>query len=180
MFRYLYENFIQRALRRAARSRFVPALTGLLALVQTATLSLPVTAVVVPAVLIARPQWKSIVLQAAFGSALGATLLVMVFHDWGWQAINAAFPTLLGSPAGQHVVAWVGKWGLLGLFAIAALPVPQAPALVFFALGQPVALQILVALLAGKLIKYGVVAGATVLFPEKFGALIMRRVSRRR
>lgn len=168
MLRYLLESPIQRLLLRAKRDAYVPALAGATAFVLTATMSAPVTAVIVPAVLIARSRWKGIVLQAAFGSAIGATLLVILFHAWGWSQIHAAFPAMLESPSWLRVIGWVGRWGVIGLFAVAALPLPQTPALVFFALGRHAEVEVLLAILAGKMIKYGVVAGAVLVFPERF------------
>lgn len=168
MLRFLLEGPIERALDRANRGPFVPALTGSIAFLLTVTMTVPVTAVLIPAVLVARRVWKSIVMLAAFGSAAGATILVLVFHSWGWNQIHAAFPTMLESQSWLRVIAWVGEWGAFGLFAVAALPLPQTPALLFFALAERAGTEVMLAVLAGKLVKYGVVAAAVRFFPERF------------
>ena len=71
------------------------------------------------------------------GSALGATLLVLLFHHLGWAQLHALFPAMLDSPGWQRAVAWTGDYGVIALFAIAALPLPQTPALIFFAITEP-------------------------------------------
>lgn len=172
MLRYLFQNPVLRVLRRAEKGPFVPVLAGIAAMLLTATMTLPVTTVLLPAVLIARSRWKSVVLQAAFGSAIGATFLVSAFHNWGWDQVHAAFPAMLESPTWSNVIEWVRRWGVLALFAVAALPLPQTPALIFFALSPHSMAQVLIAILAGKLLKYGVLAFATVRFPERFRGVL--------
>jgi len=168
MLRYLVAGRIERALARHGQSAYVPILAGALAFLCTATMSVPVTAVVVPAVLLARRRWKAIVLCAALGSALGATLLVSVFQHWAWDEIYAVFPEMRESRSWLRVTGWVARWGVPALFFVAALPLPQTPALIFLAVGQQPEEQVLLAMLAGKLMKYGAVAAAVLAFPERF------------
>ncbi len=168
MLRYLIAGRIERAVLRHGRGPLTPVLAGALAFLCTATMSVPVTAVIVPAVLVARRRWKAIVLLAALGSALGATLLVAIFQYWGWDQIYAMLPEMRESPSWLRVTGWVARWGVPALFVVAALPLPQTPALIFLALGQQPEGQILLAILGGKLIKYGAVAVAVRAFPERF------------
>jgi membrane protein YqaA with SNARE-associated domain len=169
MLRFLLASRVERAIVRAARGPFVPPLAGVLAFALTATMTVPVTAVIVPAVLVARHRAKWIVLLAALGSALGATLLFAVFHHWGWDQVYAVFPEMQQSKAWLGVIDWVDRWGVPALFAVAALPLPQTPALIVLALGPHATATVLIAILAGKLVKYGVVAAAVAAFPERFG-----------
>ncbi len=169
MLRYLIAERIERTLLRHGRGAATPLLAGVLAFVCTATMSVPVTAVIVPAVLVARRRWKAIVLLAALGSALGATLLVGIFQHWGWDQVYTAFPEMRESRSWLRVTGWVARWGVPALFVVAALPLPQTPALIFLAVGQEPEVQVLLAILAGKLIKYTVVAAAVLAFPERFG-----------
>lgn len=177
--RQFLHRHTERLLRGVAHSPLLPLLTGALAFVQTLTFSVPVTVMLVPAVLLGRARWKPIVLLTSLGSAAGATLVVMLFHEWGWQKILAVFPAIVESPAWPQVHGWVSEWGVAGLLAVSALPVPQAPALLFFALGDPDAGAILLAMFAGKLIKYGVIARITIVSPERFGG-IRRGFAKRR
>ena len=126
----------------------------------------------VPAVLLAPKHWRSIALQAAFGSALGATLLVLLFHHLGWVQLHAQFPAMLESTGWQRVIAWTVEYGVIALFAIAALPLPQTPALIFFAITEPPVAQIFLAVFLGKLIKYFLLAMLAALFPARFRAFL--------
>ena len=163
---------VQRLLQRVmallqgmANQRLMPSLCGLLAFGLTASMSVPVTAMLVPAVLLAPRHWRSIALQSAFGSAIGATLLVELFHDLGWAQVYQLFPSMLDSDTWQQVLAWVGEYGVIALFFVAALPLPQTPALLFCALTRQPLLEVLAAVLLGKLLKYGLTAWLSLHFP---------------
>jgi len=63
------------------------------------------------------------------------------------------------------VLAWVGEYGVIALFFVAALPLPQTPALLFCALTRQPLLEVLAAVLLGKLLKYGLTAWLSLHFP---------------
>lgn len=172
MLRVLVENHLLRRLQRAARHPFMPTLVGGLAFGLTVSMTVPVTSALIPAVLLSPRRWRSIALQAAFGSALGATLLVLLFHHLGWSQLHAQFPAMLESAGWQRVIAWTVEYGVIALFAIAALPLPQTPALIFFAITEPPVAQIFLAVLLGKLIKYFLLALLAALFPARFRAFL--------
>ena len=168
MLRTILENKLLLRLQRAAGHPYMPTLVGLLALVLTASMTVPVTSVLIPAVLLSPRRWRAIALQAACGSALGATLLVWLFHDLGWEQVRVLYPGLLDSPGWHRVAAWMGDYGIVALFAVAALPVPQTPALVFCAIAALPGTQVFLAILGGKLIKYGLLSALAAQFPAKF------------
>ena len=168
------------ALQSAAESRWLPPIAGALAFALTITMTLPVTSMLVPAVLIAPRRWRATTMCAAFGSALGATLLVSLFHHLGWLTIQAEFPALLESPRWQQIMAWTRDYGVFALFAVAALPLPQTPALIFCAISNLPDAEVLVAVLTGKLVKYGVVCGFAASFPERFSAFTRNMAPKRR
>lgn len=58
----------------------------------TITAAYPVTAVVVPATLLAPGRWRQITMVTALGSALGGTALVIALHHLGWAQIYDRFP----------------------------------------------------------------------------------------
>jgi membrane protein YqaA with SNARE-associated domain len=70
------------------------------------------------------------------------------------------------------VIAWTVEYGVIALFAIAALPLPQTPALIFFAITEPPVAQIFLAVLLGKMIKYFLLAMLAALFPARFRAFL--------
>jgi membrane protein YqaA with SNARE-associated domain len=143
--------------KSAADARFfwicmVAALAG------TMTAAYPVTAVVVPAVLLAPQRWRRIAAVTAVGSALGATLLVFALHNLGWNWVYERFPQLARDPTWIDVMDWAARYDALALFLIAASPLPQTPALIFFSIAGHDHLVVFVAMFCGKLLKYGLFA----------------------
>lgn len=173
------EGLLQRLLRRAAEGHgFLLTCAGL-ALAGTVSAAYPVTAVVVPAALLVPRRWRQVALFSTLGSALGATLLVAAFHHMGWAQIYDRFPELASHAAWNRIMAWVSHYGTAALFLIAVSPLPQTPALIFFGIAQPDFLSVFVAMLAGKMVKYGLFAWVAARFPERFsngiGSLFGRR-----
>ena len=63
---------------------------------------------------------------------------------------------------------WVTRYGAWALFLIAATPLPQTPAIAFAAITRLPVLEVLVALFAGKLLKYSIYAWLVARFPDHF------------
>jgi membrane protein YqaA with SNARE-associated domain len=171
MLRYLMQNRVLRTLRRVADTPFLPVVASLLALALTLSMTVPVTTALVPAVLLAPRRWRRTVILSSAGSAIGATILVIAFHHLGWQQVYTAFPEFARSARWQEVAQFTRAYGVFALFVVAALPLPQTPALILCAISRLPELEVMVAILAGKLIKYGVVGGVAVVFPERFQAI---------
>ncbi len=176
MLHYLVQARLVRVLRRLAPRRRMPLVAGAMAFALTASMTVPVTAALVPATFLVPRRWRAIAAYGAFGSALGAACLLFVFHHAGWALIEAAFPQWYASPEWQRVIGWVARYGLVALFAVAALPLPQTPALILFAVSAHFLPGVVLAVFAGKLIKYGVVCGAIAMFPARFDRLRMFRL----
>lgn len=162
------EGFLQRLLRHAAEGHGFLLTCAALAFAGTLTAGYPVTAIVVPAALLAPQRWKAIAIAATFGSALAATTLVIVIHHIGWSTLYSHYPQLASHPDWTRVMAWAAQYGTLALFLIALSPLPQTPALIFFGIARPDYLGVLVAVFAGKLIKYATFAWITRRFPALF------------
>lgn len=162
------EGLLQGWIRHSAEGHGFLLTCGLLAFAGTVTAAYPVTAVVVPAGLLVPRRWLVIALCCAFGSAIGATVLVEVSHHIGWSQLYAWFPHLAESDRWQEMNRWLQEYGVLSLFLIAASPLPQTPALVFFGLTGHSVVPVFVAILLGKILKYGLFAWLTSHFPERF------------
>jgi membrane protein YqaA with SNARE-associated domain len=162
------EGLFKETLRRAADSRRFLFLCGFLAFAGTVSVSYPVTAVVMPAALVSPRRWQSIALSSALGSALGATVLVLVFFHVGWARIYQHYPEFASHPTWQEVLGWVSDYGIAALFVIATLPLPQTPALVFFGIVRPEPFAVFLAILGAKAIKYGIFAWIVSRFPGRF------------
>jgi membrane protein YqaA with SNARE-associated domain len=146
---------------------YVPAV-GVMALGATLSMSVPVTSFLIIAVLLDNRRWCWSWLAASFGSAVGGVLLVMGFYNLAWAQVYALFPDFANSPSWQYVMQWVSDYGVVALAWIAALPLPQTPALVLCGISKLSLTGVFFAMLLGKLVKYGVVAWLAAYFPKKF------------
>jgi membrane protein YqaA with SNARE-associated domain len=162
------EGLLQRLIRESAENRGFLLVCMALSLSGTVSAAYPVTAVVVPAALLVPGRWLQITAVAALGSALGATSLVILFHHLGWAQLYGHFPELATNAAWSQVMAWVSNYGTVGLFAVAISPLPQTPALIFFGIVRHDYASVFVAMLAGKSVKYGLLAWMASRFPERF------------
>jgi membrane protein YqaA with SNARE-associated domain len=162
-----FEVFSQRLIRQAASGHWFLVICGTLALI-CALCAFPVIPIIVSACLISPRRWRSITFSIAFGCALGGAILVTLFHFFGWAMIYRYFPEFLNHPAWQSLLLWIGHYGSLGLLAIAASPLPEMPALIILGISRPEPLAVFVAILAGKTLKYGLLAWLVSHFPERF------------
>jgi len=161
---YSFERLSQRLLLQAEFGFRLNALCGMLALI-CSLCAFPVIPIIVSACLISPRKWRSISLSIALGCALGATILVTLFHFFGWALIYRYFPEFLSHPVWQNMVNWVSNYGTFGLLAIASSPLPEMPALIVLGVSRPDTALIFLAVLTGKLIKYGMMAWLTSRFP---------------
>lgn len=179
------EIFLLRHLRSTARGHGFLAVCLGLALVGTLTAVYPVTAVVVPAALLLPQRWRQVAVFTALGSALGATALVAAFHHLAWTQVYAHFADFSAGAAWDSAAEWVTRYGAFALFLVAASPLPQTPALLVFSMARHDFLIIFIAMLLGKLLKYGLLAWVAACAPDRLrhklhGYLRYRNAFRRR
>lgn len=139
-----------------------------LAAAGTLSAGFPVSAVVVSATLLQPLRWPAIAVVCALGSGLGATLLVVAFHHLGWNQLYVCFPQLATNREWIDIIDWVSRYGIAALFAIALSPLPQTPALIFFAVARHDYASVFAAITIGKTCKYSLFAWAAARFPERF------------
>ena len=153
-------------LRTAVPERVYLLMTGITALLITVSMTIPFAAILVGAVLLRHDRWKEIVLISSLGSATGGFILYWVFYYLGWSQIVVAYPDLIQSKLWADGTRWVSVYGAWALLSIAALPLPQTPALIFTAVLPLPASQVFLALFVGKLLKYGVYGWLAANFPS--------------
>ena len=174
------EALLYRILHFAAAGKRLLLACVALSFVGTVTAAWPVTAVVVPATLMAAGRWRAISGVSALGSAIGATVLMLVFHHLGWTQLFERYPELVTDASWARVVDWGARYGTVALFLVALSPLPQTPALMFFGALRPDYAGVFAAMLAGKLIKYSAFAWTSSHFPERVGKLLGRLLRRSR
>lgn len=148
---------LERRIAPYADHPLLPLLVFGLAFAATVIESVPVT-VMLSALVVLRPRRSSTLLvTAAVGSASGAFVLATFFHAYGLPWMSSRFPSLIGSPAWMWGEQWVSRYGLFALAGAAALPVALTPFLAVCGLMRMSVAEVFVAILFGKLIKYGAV-----------------------
>jgi membrane protein YqaA with SNARE-associated domain len=164
----LAEDTLLRMVLRFAGHPAYPAVVCAAAFGATLSMTLPFATVLVVAVLAAPKRWPAVAVWSSVGTALGGLVLYLAFHHLGWAQFAERYPEIAASRAWLQASAWLSEWGLYALFAIAALPLPQTPAVAFAALARLSPLGVFAALFVGKLAKYGLYAWGTSRFPSWF------------
>jgi uncharacterized membrane protein YdjX (TVP38/TMEM64 family) len=165
VFRPTLETGLLRALTRHAQHRGFALVVAGMALVATLSMSVPFASILVAAVLLAPRRWFALALGGSLGSAAGAALLYLVFHYLGWARFFDSYPEVVRSAAWLDAARWPGAHGTPALLLISALPLPLTPALMFAAISRLPVAEVILALWAGKLLKYMVYAWLTAAFP---------------
>jgi membrane protein YqaA with SNARE-associated domain len=158
----------KRLLWEMSHSRWYIPLVGLLCIVAGATLLVPITALVIVGVMLRPQRWRVLWLVTSLAAGIGAAILAHTLQAQGLEQVHQAFPELAASAIWQRTMVWIAEYGLLALAAVAALPLPQTPALVACALSRLSLPGIFLAVAAGKLVKYGILAWMVATFPERF------------
>lgn len=160
--------WLRTTLAASAAYRYYPWVVALFAFAVTVTFSFPFAALLIPATLLAPQRWLSLGLLSGLGSGVGASVLVLVFHSVGWETIVQHYPDLVQMDAWQWVNDWLLRYGLLALLVIAASPMPQTPALLVYAVVDPFWPGVLLAVGAGKALKYTLLTWLTARYPGRF------------
>lgn len=92
----------------------------------------------------------------------------LAFHHFGWNILIKRYPELAGSRAWLQATDWLSQYGLLAIFGLMAvpLPIPKLPMLAVAGIYRLPILDVFVAIIVGKVIKYLAYAYITVRFPE--------------
>ncbi|MFZ2267731.1 MAG: hypothetical protein WAV95_09150 [Azonexus sp.] len=149
-------NAGSRLLFRIRHSAWFSLLVGGLAVVSAATSLYPFGPVIVAATVFAPNRWRAVIVASSLGAVIGATGFALFVQSVGPGLVDALFPALRASSIWEHSAYWINQHGSLALAAIAALPVPQMPAMILVALSEMGLPAIALALLVGKTLKYTV------------------------
>lgn len=162
-------------LASAAAKRVYPLVIGGIAFVLTMSMAMPFAPILIGTVLARRDRWIAIALLSSLGSAAGGLVLYLIFHHLGWNQFIASYPDLAQSQAWSDATRWVSAYGTWALFIVAASPFPQTPALIFTAVSRLPVSEVFLALLFGKLLKYGTYSWLAAKFPPWFQHLAVQQ-----
>lgn len=116
-------RFVDILLGQVECSSFSP-LVGVTAFLSTLTMTVPAEWLVVVTCAACRRRWTMTASMAAVGSAVASLGLQPTLHHFGWNMLLARYPELAGSQAWSQATDWLSTYGLRGIFALMALPVP--------------------------------------------------------
>jgi membrane protein YqaA with SNARE-associated domain len=155
------------SLHRQGEKPLFPGLVGAFSFLATFTQTVPVEWLVVSATLANPKRWLAVALLAATASGLAAVGLYFAFHHFGWALLAERYPDLTTSQAWVQATDWLSRHGTLALFALMALPlpVPKLPALAFAGMYQLPVADVILAIWAGKGLKYSGYAYVAACFP---------------
>ena len=169
------EAKLQGGVELANRGHHLLGLAALLSFGGTLTAAYPVTIIIVTSVMLVPRQWLRLSLGCATGSAIAGAVIVGVSHLLGYNQIHVWFPNLLSDQTWNEASRWIDDYGVWAIFGVGASPLPQMPLLIFYGIVDDRVLEAFLALLGGKILKYGAVAWITQHFPDKFA--FFRRIN---
>lgn len=145
-----------RILVAVQRSRSYPIVVGILAAVSAGTGLYPFGPVLAAAIVIAPQRWWKIYLASCLGATLGVLVFAGMVEFYGPPLVESMFPGIEQRTDWLRYTHWISRYGWIALLTFAALPVPQMPVLLLSALSHISLTKIAVAILIGKLVKYGI------------------------
>lgn len=150
----LYSQKLQRFTDRA----WYPPVVGLLAMLDTFFVVIPTDGLLVSSCMITPRRWFILAVNATIGSTLGGTLLAVLVSYHGLPFILEIYPGIDQSSTWLWCVGFIEKFGLLLVFAVAATPLPQQPAVILASIAQSSIFHIFLVVLFGRFVKYVVMA----------------------
>jgi uncharacterized membrane protein YdjX (TVP38/TMEM64 family) len=121
---------------------------------------------------VAPRRWRGTYVAACLGAVVGVLALAGLVQTYGLPWVEGMFPDGGHSGSWRLYEYWARRRGWLALALFAALPLPQTPILVLSALSQVPLGRIALAVLVGKVLKYGVYTAAVLAL---LGAVRRRR-----
>jgi membrane protein YqaA with SNARE-associated domain len=148
--------WLRRVLVASAGHPYYPFVVALIAFGSTVTFSFPFIVALIPAVLIAPKRWLALGLLCGLASGLGEAVVL------------ARYPELADVEHWQTARDWLNTYGLWAIALIAGSPMPQTPALFVYSLAGPSFPGVMLAVGAGKTVKYVCMAWLTAKYPARF------------
>ncbi|AGH95654.1 YqaA family protein [Pseudobdellovibrio exovorus] len=133
-------------------------IVGALALLDNLILIVPTDGILISSALLKPRQWLYLAISVSVGSTIGAFLLFHLVGVHGLPWILNLYPAIDESTAWILTERFFDQYGLILVFAVAATPVMQQPAIVLASLSQTSLFYFLLAVFFGRLMKYFIMA----------------------
>ncbi len=154
-----------------AQSRWFPSLACALAFAATLSMWVPTVPLVSAMVALNPRRWRAIAAWAVLGSSSGGALLVHLVSHFSNLFLAQRMPELVASPHWQHIVDATTQHGWWVLALVAASPLSQTPFLLLGSILGMSGVTVFFSLMAGKALKYPLMAWITSLGVGEFSEL---------
>jgi len=131
----------------------------------TIVLTGPTVVIFLAAILGNRKRWYVAAVANALGATLGTAILLLLVRERGLEYLNDTFPTVLASPAWAKATGLMQSYGVGGMLLVSSLPIILHPVIAFGMLSGMSNGTILTIVMAGRTIKYIVMAYVTANAP---------------
>jgi len=146
-------------------------LTGALALLDVFIVFIPTDGIVVSSAMLTPRRWFWLAGWVTLGSTLGTLLLAFLVERHGLPWILHYYPGLDQTPTWTWTLDFFNRYGLLLVFAIAASPLMQQPAVILAALANTPLPVLAAVIFTGRLLKFGAIAWIASHAPRLLGRL---------
>lgn len=151
------EAFVQ-YLQKFTDRFWYPQIVGLLALLDAFILIVPTDGLLISSVLLKPKKWIYLSICVTIGSTIGALMLFYIVEKHGLPLILDFYPGINKGSIWNWSEIFFQKYGLLLVFFIAATPLLQHPTIILASLAHAPFFPMFVAVLAGRIIKYFIMA----------------------
>lgn len=131
-----------------------PLLVGVLAGLDNWILVVPTDGLVISGTLLSPRRWIQFAVVTAILSSLGALSFAYFITLKGYPFVEAQWPTLLQSQIWILTEDFFHRYGVVVVLLVAMSPLVQQPAVIIAALAKTPYLELGLALLIGRLLKY--------------------------
>ena len=129
-------------------------LLSFLAILDNFLVVIPTDGILISSSMLKPQKWFYFSMFIGIGSAIGALILAYVIQLYGIQVVEMMFPDIQNSSAWIRTQKFFDEYGLWLLFAVAATPFTQQPAIILAVLAGIPLFQIFLVSLAGRTLKF--------------------------
>jgi membrane protein YqaA with SNARE-associated domain len=159
------KNFLQ-SIEKLSKKKWYLPLMSLLSALDAFILVVPNEALLIPAVLARRQHWYHTVIWISAGSALGAASFAQLISIYGESLLNYFLPGIAHSSGWERSLYLFQQYGSWGLSLVSLSPFPQHPAVAIAGLAHLSFLHVMLAVFAGRSLKYFVLSWCAVYSPH--------------
>lgn len=150
-------TYVQLLQRFADRVWYAP-LVGLLAALDNMLIIIPTDGILISSSMLTPKRWHGLAFSVAVGSTLGAIALAALVEFQGLPWILELYPGVNETKTWAWSMEFFEKYGLLLVFAVAATPLMQQPAVILASLANTPLVELATVIFVGRFLKFLIMA----------------------